>query len=99
MKRTKNMMYKETSESFELYLYLINDYNLYMIYESDCKALMKKVDKGIFDDNKAIDLFYYLTTEASKRYNKDFGYSFSTGDRFTVAVMLVRDFMEEYGLR
>lgn len=40
---------------------------------------------------KAVDAYYYIATEASKNYNKDFGYSFSVSDRFSAAVD-----MEEY---
>lgn len=91
-KRTKNMIYKETVESRELFLYAVNSGDLYRrIITPTIKCLRKKAIKGIYDKDKAIDLFYHIATEASKLYNKDFGYLFSVGDRFTVAVD-----MEEY---
>ncbi|MFR6539296.1 MAG: hypothetical protein ACLUPN_02345 [[Ruminococcus] torques] len=53
--------------------------------------LRKKAIKGAYDKEKAVDAYYYIATEASKNYNKDFGYSFSVSDRFSAAVD-----MEEY---
>lgn len=92
MKRTKSMIYKETTESRELFLYATNDGDLYrrMILPT-IENLRKKAIKGTYETEKAIDAYYYIATEASKMYNKDFGYSFSVQDRFTAAVE-----MEEY---
>lgn len=53
--------------------------------------LRKKAIKGAYDKEKAVDAYYYIATEASKNYNKDFGHSFSASDRFSAAVD-----MEEY---
>lgn len=87
MKRTKNMIYKETTESRELFLYATNDGNLYrQMITPAINNLKKKLAKGQYDAQKAVDLYYYIATEASNRYYKDFGYKFSVGDRFTVAV-------------
>lgn len=92
MKRTKSMIYKETVESRELFLYTTNDGELYRkMITPTIESLRKKAAKGQYDKEKAVDAYYYITTEASKRYNKDFGYSFSVQDRFTAAVE-----MEEY---
>lgn len=92
MKRTKSMIYKETVESRELFLYATNDGDLYgRMTTPTIESLRKKAAKGQYDKEKAVDAYYYITTEASKRYNKDFGYSFSVQDRFTAAVE-----MEEY---
>lgn len=87
MKRTKSMIYKETTESRELFLYATNCGNLYRQMISPAIAnLRKKAIKGVYDSEKAVDMFYYIATEASNRYNREFGYSFSVQDRFTAAV-------------
>lgn len=86
------MIYKETTESQELFLYATNSGELYRrMTKYIIENLRKKAIKGIYDKERAIDAYYNLATEASKLYNKDFGYSFSVGDRFTAAVD-----MEEY---
>lgn len=92
MKRTENMQYQETTESRELFLYATNDGNLYRsMISATIENLRKKAAKGKYDNEKAVDAYYYIACEASKRYAKDFGYSFSVPDRFTAAVD-----MEEY---
>ena len=92
MKRTKSMIYKKTEESRELLLYATNDGNLYQrMILPVIENLRKKAMKGTYDTDKAIDAYYRIACEASKMYNKDFGYSFSVQDRFTCAVDL-----EEY---
>lgn len=92
MKRTKSMIYNPTTESRELFLVATNNGDLYRSQISYIiENLRKKAKKGIYDSNKAIDLYYYAATEASNQYKKDFGYSFSVQDRFTCAVD-----MEEY---
>lgn len=94
MKRTKNMFYRESDESRELFLYAINNRNLYhRMVKNILDNLEKKVKSGTYDKEKAIDAWYYVATEASNKYNEDFGYRFSVTDRFTVAV----DMEEYYG--
>lgn len=96
MKRTKSMIYKETAESRELFLYAVNNGNLYQrMISGVIENLRKKAKKGTYNTDKAVDLWYYVATEASKLYNKDFGYSFSVSDRFTTAVDLEENFKEE----
>ena len=81
------MIYKPTEESRELFLCATNDGDLYrrMILPA-IENLRKKAKKGNYDSDKAVDLYYYIATEASNIYNKNFGYSFSVQDRFTAAV-------------
>lgn len=87
MKRTKTMIYKPTEESCELFLYATNDGNLYRsMTQPVIDNLKKKLAKGIYDADKAVDAYYHIATAASNKYNKDFGYAFSVADRFTVAV-------------
>lgn len=92
MKRTKSMIYKKTEESRELLLYATNDGNLYhkMILPV-IENLRKKAKRGTYDSEKAVDAYYRIACEASKMYNRDFGYSFNVQDRFSCAVD-----MEEY---
>ena len=96
MKRTKNMVYRETVESRELFSYSINNNIVY------CKAIapvLKNLNKHYLNNNynteRAVDAWYRVATIASNEYKKDFGYSFSVGDRFTVAVELERNYREE----
>jgi hypothetical protein len=96
MKRTSSMIYKETAEANELYIYIVNTERLYRsniipVIEN----LKKKYKKGIYDKEKAIDLWYYTATAGSDMYNKDFGYRFSVQDRFTVATDLEARFFED----
>ncbi len=96
MKRTKNMVYHETEESRELFLYATNDGDLYRSMISPIIAnLKKKVAKGIYDAEKAVDAFYHVATEASNHYFRDFGYKFSVADRYTVAVDMADYYSEE----
>jgi len=96
MKRTKNMIYKETTESRELFLYATNDGELYRgMTTAVINSLKKKAKKGVYDAEKAVDAYYNVATEASRKYNKDFGYSFSVQDRFTVAVEMEGYYKEE----
>ena len=96
MKRTSNMIYKETAEANELYIYTVNTSSLYFqriipVIEN----LKKKYQKGIYDKEKATDLWYYVSTAASDLYNKEYGYRFSVQDRFTVAVDLEAYYKED----
>lgn len=96
MKRTKNMIYKPTEESRELLLYATNCGDLYRVYATSIiNNLRKKAEKGIYNSDKAVDAWYNVATRASKMYNKDFGYSFSVGDRFTTAVEMEKCYKEE----
>lgn len=96
MKRTKNMIYKETEEARELFLYATNDGMLYRrMISAVLDNLEKKIKKGIYDKEKAIDAWYYVATEASNKYNKDFGYKFNVTDRFTVACDMAEYYEEQ----
>ena len=97
MKRTKSMIYTPTAEANELFIYTVNDSRLYhTCIIPAIENLRKKAKKGVYDSEKAIDLFYYIATAASEKYNKDFGYSFNVRDRFTVAVDLEAYYREDH---
>lgn len=96
MKRTKNMIYKPTIESNELFLYATNDGDLYRSMICPIIAsLKKKATKGIYNAEKATDAFYHVATEASNHYFRDFGYKFNVTDRYTVACEMVDYYNEE----
>lgn len=96
MKRTKNMVYRETDESRELFVYAINNgttYNKAII--PTLENLKRHCKRGNYDTERAIDAWYRVATIESNEYKKDFGYSFGVGDRFTVAVELENYYREE----
>ncbi len=96
MKRTSNMFYKESEESRELFLYAINNGNLYRRMTANVlNSLEKKIKNGTYDKEKAVDAWYYVATEASNGYFKDFGYRFGVTDRFTAAVDMAEYYEEE----
>lgn len=97
MKRTSSMIYKPSQEATELYLYITNTERIYRqrILPS-IENLTKKYNKGTYDKEKAVDLWYYTATAGSDMYKKDFGYSFSVQDRYTVAVDLEAYYFAEY---
>lgn len=102
MKRTKNMYYNPTTESRELFLYAINEGDLYRrCITPIIKNLTRKIEKGIYNTDLAVDAYYHVATEASNLYNKDFGYKFNVTDRFTVAVELEEYYKEmiEFDMR
>lgn len=96
MKRTKSMIYKESDESRELFLVAVNDGYLYrnMILPI-IENLKKKYKKGIYNSDRAIDLWYKYATQASKKYFKDFGYMFTVTERYTAAIDLEKYFEED----
>lgn len=101
MKRTKNMIYKQTAESKELALFIENTSSLYKKRTLPIiKNLQKKYKKGVFDKNKAVDAFYPLAVEGAKEYCKEFTFYqpyyqiFDVTARFTAACDLVDAYME-----
>ena len=96
MKRTANMIYKPSDEARELVLYAENDHDIYFGHiKPVIENLAKKMKKGVYDSNKAVDLWYYVATDAAKKYNKEFGYMFTVTERFTAAVALEERFIED----
>lgn len=96
MKRTKNMTYNETTESYELFLYAINDGDLYRQMATPIiNNLRKKAAKGIYNSDRAVDAWCHMATLASNKYNKDYGYSFTVQERFTAASDMEEYYREE----
>lgn len=96
MERTKSMRYQETVKSRDLCFYAINNGDLYRHMTTPLIAnLKKKADKGMYDVEKAVDDYYNIASEASKMYEKEFGYSFSVADQFTTAVDLEENYRND----
>ena len=96
MTRTKSMIYRPSTEANELYIFAVNNESVYInTITPAIQNLRKKALKGVYDKEKAIDLFYHIATEASNKYNKYYGYSFNVQDRFTCAVDFEARFNED----
>jgi len=96
MKRTANMIYKSSDEATELVVYAKGERDIYFgRIKPVIENLSKKMKKGVYDSNKAVDLWYYVATDAAKKYNKEFGYMFTVTERFTAAVELEAEFYAE----
>ena len=96
MKLTKNMVFKESAEATELYVYCLNNGKLYRNMQACYTNLDRKRKKGVYDSLKAIELFYCVANKATEMYNKEFGYKFTVTERWTAATML-RDCYENDG--
>ena len=95
MKKTKSMIYRPSEESRELALYAENTSELYRrCIVPVIQCLQKKYVKGIFDIENSIPLWYNIATEASKMYNREFGYSFNVTDRYTAACDLAEGYFD-----
>lgn len=92
MKKTKNMVFTQTPEADELYLYTINDGDLYRnVTMPIINNLSKKYIKGIYDKEKAQILYYRLAAMGAKKYSEEFNTDrvcFRVTERWTVAVWL-----------
>lgn len=96
MRHTKNMIYKETAESRELFLYATNDGNIYRNNVTPIiNNMHKKAVKGEYNREKAVDAWYNVATIASNKYFKEFGYKFDVTARYTVAVEMAEYYEDE----
>jgi hypothetical protein len=97
------MMDNTWTEAQELLLYMDNDQVLYRQLQAIRKLLQKKVDKGVYDGNKAVKAFMYAVDEGAKSYWGRFGDSvdldtpdwhrmFPKRDRLAVAQEYVKRF-------
>lgn len=60
----------------ELLLFINNDYGLYRSHHVPIiKNLLRKMRKGVFDAEKAVKLFMYLTEAGAKKYGRASGWS------------------------
>jgi hypothetical protein len=95
MKITRNMFYNPSTESEELTLCIENNGDAYRAIMAAIENLKKKAERGTYDPEKATILYYHIATEESKRYYKNFGYSFTVTERWTAAVELEEAHREE----
>ena len=90
------MYYKDSTETHELFLYATNTGGLYFNRVIPAiNNLHSKYSKGIYNTEKAIDMYYYISTAASNLYKKEFGYSFTVTERYTAAVEMERYYKED----
>lgn len=92
--------YVETAESRELKLYADNDSETYFKhYIPVAKNMSRKLEKGIFDNEKAVTGFLYVIDFAAKKYCREFGgiwhKVFTKADREAAAAAMVEDFLNE----
>ena len=79
----------------ELALYIENDGNLYRGSTTPAiENLAKKVVKGNFDKDKSVMLWKYTADAGAKKYQKEFGDTFTAETRRMTAKMLA-DYYEE----
>ena len=88
-------------ETQELYLYALNDYQLYQQQRESIEAnLQRKFDKGIYDSAKAAKLWLYFADNAAKKYHKEFCgngkwfHMFTIDDRRQVAWLAEKEHLE-----
>lgn len=99
MKRTRNMVYKQTAESKELVLCIENNGQLSDWIAQVLASIHKHLAKGNYQHDRAVDAFYRVATEGSNLYYREFGYRFTVQERFTAAVDMVYDYIEcEFGM-
>jgi len=90
----KDQIMEQSHETHELYLYALNDADLYRQQrESIEKNLQKRFDAGTYDRNKAVKLWTYFASNAAKKYHNEFissgkwYQSFSVTDRLDMAML------------
>ena len=98
MKKTASMIYRPSEEARELYLVADNESRLYPMIQAIENSLIKKLEKCVYDAEKAIIAFFHVTTEASNQYKKDYGYSFTVTERWTAAQDMRDAFIAEYNV-
>lgn len=94
MKKTKNMYINPSVESRELFLFTVNESEVYPMIKNYVRSLSKKYDKNIYSSEKAVNGYYTIATVASNIYNRVFGYKFTVNERFNAAAELENYFME-----
>lgn len=88
MKITKSMIYTPSPEATELYVCTVNNGDVYPMIKAVYTNLLKKYHKGIYDHEAAKIAWYHVAEAENCIYKRDFGYSFTVTERYTVAVDL-----------
>lgn len=94
MKRTKSMIFIDSAEATELYLCAVNNGDCYHRIKAVYTNLKKKWSKGQYDNDRAVEAWYYIATEEAKIYFKDFGYKFTVTEKWSAAVKLEEHYRE-----
>lgn len=92
MKRTKSMYYNPTAESRELSVYAANVESVYRTLQAIESNLDRKIAKGIYNSDKAIDAFFTAAEAAAAAYFKEWGYKFTVNERYNAAIELRNDY-------
>lgn len=96
MKTTKSMTFTPSIEARELYLFAVNQAELYTrMITPLITCLRKKYVKGTYLPEKAIQAYYHIATEAGKLYAREFGGMFTVTERWTAAVEMESFFIDE----
>lgn len=100
MKHTKSMVYRETDDSRELYLFAVNDGQLWRDdFAPRIRALQRHARRGDYSHDRAVDSLFHTMTAAAHKYQRIFrspGFSFPVQVRFTCAVKEEAYIFEEY---
>ena len=90
----------------ELYLFALNDGDLYCQQREHIEALLqKRFDKGDYDSAKAVKLWTYFAINAAKKYHKEFCGNgkwyklFSVPIRLEVAAICEKEHREDMEVR
>ena len=82
-----------TPEAQELITCTGNNYDLHKQQELPIvKNLLRKIDKGIYDAQKAEVLVKYLYDNGSKEYKKQYGHGFTPDTRREASAYWVQEF-------
>lgn len=97
MKKTRNMVYKRSIESKELFVFTIGNKYIYReVIQPVCRFIAKKHKANLFDLDKATDFFYKVAGISAIKYwinycspDSKWNDIFSVQCRYTVAVDLL----------
>lgn len=85
-----------THNEHELFLYVVNDYDLYQRIKGVIVALRRKSRKNTYDHNKAVKAWRYVADRGSFFYKKDFGGNgFKPVERENVAKRLADYYLDD----
>tara|TARA_R100000231_G_C5301913_1_gene157806 strand:+ start:614 stop:1009 length:396 start_codon:yes stop_codon:yes gene_type:complete len=105
-KGSKTMDNGLSIDAQELYLFALNDGDLYRQQREHIEALLqKRFDKGDYDSAKAVKLWTYFAINAAKKYHKEFCGNgkwhklFGVPIRLEVATLCEKEHREEMEVR
>ena len=91
MKRTSSMVFIQTEEARELFLFALDDSILPKDQSTILLSLAKFYVKGEYNEDKAVDLWYYYMTNVANIYDRRYTCKFTVTQRFTAAVLMERE--------